>query len=162
VRCSNSSAPESSFFEFLDRSLGVLARECPRAYRRALDSLGSQRLSLCVDDEPMSLAAVAGRHVLVRDARPGDVHVRFDRPLVLALLDARTSLVDAALNGDLFLKGAADALVAFDDVLRAFVHGLARCVSAPHLLDSYRRETPSRRGTSNESTHRHLGDEHGR
>lgn len=162
MRCSNSLAPESSFFEFLERSLGVLARECPRAYRRALDCLGPRRLSLCVDDEAMSLAAAEGRHVLDRDARPGDVHVRFDRPLVLALLDARTSLVDAALNGDLILKGPGDALVVFDDVLKAFVHGLARCVSAPHLLDSYRRETPSRRGASSGSIHRHLGDEHGR
>ena len=160
MRSLSSSASETGFFGFLERALALLVEECPRAHERMLSGLGARRLRLDVDGVTRVLLASEGRCTLWRGAAgTPDVEVGLGRPLVLALLDGRTSIRDAVMNDGLSVKGPVEALVAFHDVMEAFVSGLARAISTPRLIEAYRGDRTVSAGASNGSIDQPIGDD---
>jgi hypothetical protein len=128
---------EETFFGFLDRALTALAREVPSSHQRVHLRLGAIRLRLDVDGDARLLAVTPGAHVLSDPGAQADVLLRVERRTLEGLLDGRLTLLDAVLDGDVILRGPAEALVSVHDALMAFIAGAARSISIPRLLDRY-------------------------
>ncbi len=160
MECSSFSDSDGSFFAFLARSLDAIERETPVAYRAMCDALGARVLEIEADGRAMGLGATTGRAVLSHRPDSCDVYVRADRPTVLRLIEGDCSIVEAALLGDLILRGAAEDLAAFGDALTAFVQGAVRSVSAPSLLHAYKTPPDSLRPYSRPMDTSQAGEMH--
>jgi hypothetical protein len=122
----------------LVQSLVELASEQPRAYAEMCRVLAPRRLLLHVDGERAALRC--SPNVVETDGVDGDaaVEAHANRRVILDLLDARTSLLEALLTERLILRGGLDDLIAFHDGLAAYLRGAVRCRNFPSLLDRYR------------------------
>lgn len=120
----------------LSDAFAVLARESPVHTGVIRERLGPRVVSFTVDGERM---CSDGGGVSAANGRPPDLHIETDAETVLALLDDRISLLDAVRAGALRARGHRAAVAAAESAMRAFLHGLARCPSAPRLLHRFRR-----------------------
>lgn len=132
----------SGFGTFLGESLRILAREVPEAYREMCRALVGREVGLQVDDSTVAVLYESERAVLLHEPRRPTVDVRTSRDAILALIDARTSFIDAALEEALDLRGTPGDLLAFLDGLTAYLHGSVRAPSFPALLRRYRIADP--------------------
>ena len=146
MECSSSCDSEGDFFDYLARSLDAIEAEAPIAFRAMCGALGERALEIEADGRVMGLGVRAGRVVLADTPPAPAVRIRVSRPVVLRLIEGECTIVEAALAGDLFLRGAAEDLAAFGEALTAFVHGAVRSVTAPLLLRSYKGPHDSGRG----------------
>jgi hypothetical protein len=134
----SSSAPEKKgFASFLATSFELLEREMPAVYGLMCECLASRRVILSVDRESVTLA-FSRRRVCFVDAETAEVHVSTTSRSVLRVIDAETNLIEAVLDGELYVRGKLDDLVVFHDALTAYVHGAVRAPSFPQLLREYR------------------------
>ena len=67
-------------------------------------------------------------------------HLNTSRQAILDLVDARLTLVDAILEGQLDLIGEATDLGLLYETLLTYLRGAVRCPSIPSLLDQFRDE----------------------
>jgi hypothetical protein len=148
-------------FWFLERSLDAIEREAPVAYGLIVRALGRRAIVIAIGDDVATLSMASGSHAIARDGGArGAVELSLTEAIVRRLLEGRLTIVDAALAGDLVLRGAADDLAALHDALLAFIHGAVRSSSTPRLLESYLdRDAPSNgRPRSRGANH---GERHG-
>jgi hypothetical protein len=142
---SSTSAPSVSrggpaFAPFLRRVLATLRVEVPASYDAIGGALGSRRLHLEVDDESLALCVEDGAIVVLPAARDREIaaRVRTTRASLLRLLAGELDLVEAILDGDLFLCGRDEDLAAFHETLLAFLHGAIRALTTGVLYREYR------------------------
>jgi len=102
-------------------------------------------VDLHVGPERLRPRVHAARLIVVEPDGPARVTVRTDLATVDALLDARRTVLDAVTRGELFVRGAADALDAAAEAFSICLHGLVRCRSGPALLDDLRRHVSNPR-----------------
>ena len=145
MRSSSSSAPELSFAHFLGRSLDALAEELPAIYAEMCRTLAPRAVRIALDGEVVTVACTPERATLL------DVHgaldsldapavdVRTSRAAIVALIDARSTLVESVVADRVELRGKLDDLVAFHDGLVVYLHGAVRAPSFPALLLLFRR-----------------------
>jgi len=131
---------ERAFASFLGESLDVMRRETPRAYAALCERLAPHVVHLVVGDEALGVCGNGDGYAVSVVAAPADasVDVRTTRATILALIDARLSLIDAILTDGIELRGCPDDVVAFHDALLTYVHGAVRSPSFPRLLRAYR------------------------
>jgi hypothetical protein len=130
---------ESRFDAFLGDSLRILSIEAPEAYREMCRVLLGREVGIEVDGCAVGVLYERERAVLLPEPRSPAVDVKTTRDAILALVDARISLVDAALRDALQLRGSPGDLLAFLDGLAAYLHGSVRAPSFPALLRRYRK-----------------------
>jgi len=111
----------------------------PRAVRIALD--GEVVTVACTPERATLLDASDAPDVLdaLDAADAPDVEVRTSRAAIVALIDARSTLVESVLADRVELRGKLDDLVAFHDGLVVYLHGAVRAPSFPALLLLFRR-----------------------
>jgi len=130
----NSSEAEPWFAGFLGRSLRVLERENPRIAGEVARRLGRRAVAVDVGGERFQLRS-DGCEVRV-DVGYGEPAVRIAvrARTMLDLLEARETLLGAALGGRLVLRGRADEIAVFHDALTAWLHGAVRSPGFEALL----------------------------
>lgn len=151
-----------AFFEFLDRALHALAAEVPAAYARISELLSGRTLRVTVDGISRYVRVEESRHVLDLAGKE-TAELRTSRSVLVDLLEARRTLLDAVLFDDFVLRGGSADLAALHDALIAFIQGAVRSRTLPSLLHAYLegdRSTSRSRGNAAERTHgSRKGDE---
>ncbi len=111
----------------------------PVAYGLVVRALAGRTIAIDIDGDSATLSIASARHALARSAGAGcAVELTLTEAAIDRLLDARCTVLDAVLGGEVILRGAAEDLAALHDALLAFVHGAVRSPTAPRLLESYR------------------------
>ena len=125
-------------------SLEKLEQECPLAHAALRHRLRNHCLWISIEGEQFSLASV-DRSLRLSPALPqATVELRTSRQTLLEVLEGHLSLLDAVLQGRLFLRGSAQALIEFHEALVIYMRGAVRCPSLPELLPILRQH-PTRR-----------------
>ncbi len=135
---SNSSADRPAA-RLLGRAFAVLHAEAPVHADLLCEALARLAVHAQIGAERLAPRVRGGQLVIAAPAGPADVTLRTSLPAMLALLDARRTLVEAVTRGELDVRGAAGALDAAADAFTTFLHGLVRAPSAASLLDELRR-----------------------
>jgi hypothetical protein len=135
---SSSSSADRPATRLLGRAFAVLHAEAPAHAGLLCDALARLAVHALVDGERIAPRVVAGRLAVGEPAGRADVTLRTSLPTMLALLEARRTLLDAVNRGELDVWGPAGALDAAADAFSTFLHGLVRAPSSAHLLDELR------------------------
>jgi hypothetical protein len=130
--------PEPDFREFLARSFELMRDEVPGAYAAVCRVLDSRDVRVEVDRQSVAVGFARGEARLTRSSERRAVDVRTTRDAILALVDARETLLEAVLSERVAMTGSTHDLLAFYDGLMAYVHGAVRAPSFPALLRAYR------------------------
>ncbi|MCZ7545140.1 MAG: hypothetical protein M5R40_17160 [Anaerolineae bacterium] len=134
----SSSPDHTGVSALIDESLTILRRECPRAYGLLCDLLAPREVLVQIDDEATAVNFGADAITIAPAPRHPCVRLTASRQTLLDLLDARLSLIDAVLSGDVLLQGDIDDLARFHEGLLTYLRGGVRCPSFPGLLDQLR------------------------
>jgi len=133
------------FFTFLSRSLELLQHEAPDGYAVVRERLGKRSVRLDVEGKVLDLRLGSGGHQLAAREGTAAIELRTSRDLVVALVEARTSLLTALESDDLLLRGAPEDLIALHDALVAYVRAAVRSYSMPRLLEAFLSAPPKDR-----------------
>jgi hypothetical protein len=137
----------AAFTDFLAASLAALGQEVPAAFALLCRRLARREVRLRVDDDTVALRFLPGGVVMDPVPERPCVELVTTGRTVLDVLEARETLVSAALRDRLQLRGALDDLLALHDGLLAYVHGAVRAPSLPRLLARYRAALHESEGT---------------
>lgn len=137
---------ERSFASFLDQSFDALRRQIPELHERMCQVLAPRDVELRIGDEVVALRFAPDDVAFVSPAAIGDdasapraaIEVVTARPVILALIDAETTILDAVLDERLGLRGSLEDLVRFHDGLRYYLHGAMRAPAFRDILERYR------------------------
>jgi len=129
---------EYRFGTFLRDSFATLQRELPDIYAEMCRRLAPQDIAITVDSETVRLKFAREAVLPVKRLAHPTVMVRTGRKAILDLIDARSTLLDAAVEERLHLRGSPDDLARFYDGLMAYLHGAVRSPSFPALLQRFR------------------------
>ncbi|MFO7177823.1 MAG: SCP2 sterol-binding domain-containing protein [Pseudomonadota bacterium] len=129
--------PEPSVFEELRRANALLAREAEAAYRDVAERLARVPVVIRVDDEVLFVRASARGIDVRRGPGPARVEIATTRALLADLLEGELSVLDAVVNGRLFLRGSVDDLLALERAIGAYLHGAIRVPRFESLLAAF-------------------------
>lgn len=125
------------FFSFLERALQGLTSEVPAASAELARVLRGVALQLHVDGEARALLAHGEHCSLQHDISRCVAELRTQRKVLVALLEAEQTLMDAVTRDELLLRGSPSHLASIYEALVVFVQGAIRSTSIPKLLDHY-------------------------
>jgi hypothetical protein len=131
---------DQSLYGFLSESLDVLERESSAGYAAVVRALDRREVSIDMDGERLAIAGDDRRVHVRRTSVSTRAAVTLGRKVLSDLLAARTTLLDAALDDRLDLRGALPDVLAFHDALVAYLAGAARCPSILPLLGTFLEE----------------------
>jgi len=129
---------EYRFAEFLTESFSALHRELPDVHARMCRLLCPREVHLDVGGEGVSLRFDDDAAVFLEGPLCPAIHVRTSRAAILALVDARSTLIEAVMSDELSLVGTPVDLLRFHDGLMTYLHGAVRAPSFPDLLRRFR------------------------
>jgi hypothetical protein len=132
------------FADFLDASLRVLRDRVPVAYDRLCAQLSDSPILLRVDRSSFVLTVSENQLTIVEPHDAPVLEIAVSKSVVLDLLDAKTTLLDAIREDRLFLKGSVQSLPVFFSALQTYVRGALRSASFETLLASYRQNCAPR------------------
>lgn len=135
---SSSSSADLPATGLLGRAFAVLHAEAPVHAELLCEALARLAVHALIGAERLAPGVRGGRLVVAAPAGRADVTLCTSLPAMLALLEARQTLVEAVTRGELDVRGAAGALDAAADAFTTFLHGLVRAPSSAHLLDELR------------------------
>jgi hypothetical protein len=122
----------------LEQALATLLVDAPAAYFRVLAELDGLSMALRVDGEVFGVRAASARLLFEEPDVDAAVELRTSRQTVLALIDGRSSLLDAVLARELSLRADARQLDRIARAGRAFAEGALRSRRMRALLDLFR------------------------
>jgi len=128
----------SEFASFLERAMGLIAREKAAVYRRVCQHLAEARIRLVVDGDVVAPRFDARGFALGEPCEDPEIALESDRATILAVLDGELTLDEAVWGERIALRGALDDLALFLEALVLVVGGAVRCPSFPELLVDYR------------------------
>ena len=130
---------ESDHVAVLERSLAAIEREVPVCLQALRAALGVLAVGFDVDGETASLAVDRQRVQLrvSRSCSAVDVMLRCSRAAVVDLVEARLSLLSAAMSERVQIVGKPELLASFDRAWMAYLAGAARSPSFPRILDDF-------------------------
>lgn len=135
---SSSSSADRPARRLLDAAFTVLHDEAPAHHRQLRDTLAALIVHVVVGGEALAPAVAADRLTVGDPRAPPHVTIRTELATVLALFEARRSILEAVARGELDVRGTADALDAAAAAFSQFLHGLVRAPSSAALLDELR------------------------
>jgi hypothetical protein len=120
----------------LRASLALLAAESPLHLRAMQAALRNRQVRISLDEEPPTRLVVdpSGLHV-VGEGDPAQVDVSLASHDLLRVLAGEQTLEEAIVAGQVTVRGTCDDVLAFDDGLRAWLHGAVRSPSFSTLLE---------------------------
>ena len=130
--------------EFLETSLDLLRDQVPRAHERLRLQLLGSPLLLHADRCSFVLTAGPTRFAIGDPHDSVALEIAVSKSVVLDLLDARTSLLEAVRADRLFLRGSVHSLSVFFAALQTYVRGALRSASFETLLAAYRQTRAAR------------------
>jgi hypothetical protein len=133
--------PESaSAADFIWTSLGALRRECPPAYRLMCEQMAGRDLLVEIDGGAVGLRFHTGQvePLAWDEQKPPALRLRTSWRTILDLADARQTLVEAAMQGSLDLRGPPAELAVLYEGMLTYLRGAVRCPSFPGLLEAAR------------------------
>jgi len=136
--CSNSSADRPAR-RLLAAAFATLRDEAPAHHGLLCDALAELTVHIVADGEHLAPRPTAAGLAVAEPRGAAAVTIRAGLATVLALLEARRTLVDAIARGELDVWGSADALDAAADAFATFLHGMVRAPSSAGLVDELRR-----------------------
>lgn len=135
----NSSHDEKSGAHFIGTSLELMQNECPPAFTRLCRQMVGRKVVLEIAGEQIYLVFERDRVLLDKPAKADKaVQLRTNWRVILALIDAEMTMVDAILSGEFDLYGESSELALFYDATMTYFRGAVRCPSFPALLDRLR------------------------
>jgi hypothetical protein len=135
---SSSSCADRPARRLLGKAFAVLRAEAAVHHAMLCDALAALPANVRVGGEALAPRIDGGQLVVGDPWEAARVAIDTHLATVLALLEARCTVVEAVARGDLDLRGAADALDAAAGAFSVFLHGLVRAPSSPRLLDELR------------------------
>ena len=147
---SSSSSADRPATRLVARAFDVLHAEAPVHAGLLCEALAGLAVHADIGGERLAPRVAGGRLAVTDPAGPAAVSLRTSLGTMLALLDARRTLLEAITRGELDVRGPADALDAVADAFSTFLHGLVRAPSGALLLDELRRQVT---GTYQETGH---------
>lgn len=128
--------------ELLAESFTVLAEEVPAAYERMCARLAGKPVQIHVDEERFVVDVGAGgrraRIVRAEEEPAPEALIATSKRAIADVIEARRSLADAVLAGEVHAVAPLDRLVDILAGLSTYVHGAVRCPSFPRLLERFR------------------------
>lgn len=139
---SSSSATSGAVAELLAESLKVLAEEVPAAHERMCARLAGKAVQIHVDEERFVVEIDEGgagaRIVRAGEGLAAEALIETSKRAIADVIDARCSLAEAVLAGDVNAVAPLHRLVDILAGLSTYVHGAVRCPSFPRLLERFR------------------------
>jgi hypothetical protein len=132
--------PPPDFYRFLDRSLNELRVDEPDVHNALARSMGDLRARLVADGTVRTVWLESPDSWMYEGKSEADIEVAFDRRVILDLIDGRVTLERAIFQERLRMRGSADAVQRFHDVLLIYLEGLIRMPGTSSLLKGYREE----------------------
>ena len=126
------------FFDYMRRSLSLIATEQPLAHRALTAAVGSMRVRLVANGLSRDVWFEPPEWVISPNGDLVDVEVTFDRDVILDLVDGHLTLAVAIEQERLGLRGVLGRIEAFHAALLIFLEGLVRTSEAPRMLQEYR------------------------
>lgn len=141
---SSSCCAPDTIFTLLSASFAALADEAPRHHARLAAALRAHRVELRVDDEVLAITS-DGAAISVRPAAAPEPTARISAttPAILAVLDARRTLAEAVLCGEVAAIAPPGELDALREALLCYVRGGVRTTAFPALLTRLRARAAS-------------------
>lgn len=121
------------------RAAELMAQEDPARWARLMSALGARAAYLEVGEEAITVSMKDGR-LHVRDGRHDPVQGigALDRQTILDLVEGRTTLTDALLDGRLSLTADPPTLLRLSEAMTLFVEAAVRSTSIAMLWEDYR------------------------
>jgi len=123
------------FGQFLRESLALLAAEAPVHLAALARALRERQVTISIADEaPVQLACDRRGLFFSEESGRSAVEVSLSSGELLRVLAGDETLEQAIVDGRVAVRGACDDVLAFDDALRAWLHGAVRSPSFGGLL----------------------------
>jgi hypothetical protein len=137
-------APTSRTAALLRSAFAIVREDVPEAHARMVGRAPRTTL-LEIDEDRLALVrTTAGIDVCGADAGEGDVRVRATTEVLLAILDGKTTLLDAILAGSVFVAGEVGALADAQSAVLSFLQGCVRTTRTRELLEQFRADHDAR------------------
>jgi hypothetical protein len=132
--------------DLLRRAFSIVREDVPQAYAQLL-ARAPRIMLLHIDDDRLVLTRGADAIDVAVDERGdvvADVHIRATTDVLLAVLDGAPTLLDALLDGSIFVAGDTRDLAEAQSALTAFLQGSVRTPRMPALLEEIRADRHAR------------------
>ncbi len=130
--------PHLDFFEYLVRSVEALRADTPLAYRRFHNQFAPLRACLTAGTDTRTVWLENNRLVLAAGAHTAAIEARFAIDTIGALVDGELTLLDAVLDGQLWLRGRPEHVERFFDAFATFITGSMRSHAMQQLMYAFR------------------------
>jgi hypothetical protein len=139
-------APPSRTGDVLRRAFAIVHEDVPAAYAQML-ARAPRTMLLDIDGDRLVLTRGADAIDVDVDQRAdvvADVRVSATTDTLLAVLDGASTLLDALLDGSIFVAGDTRDLAEAQAALSAFLQGSVRTPRMPALLEEIRADRQAR------------------
>ena len=116
----------------------LLASDVPNHYESLARELSGLRVSIATDGGQRDICFDRSDFRVTDADGLSDVEVAFEAGTVLALIDGHTTLEDAVLADELFVRGPVDAVERLFSAVVIYVNGSLRSNGFLQLLTGYR------------------------
>jgi hypothetical protein len=130
--------PYADFFYYLSESLDLLKHESRENYERLAAGLNDLRINICAGRKTRIAYFGEGQFVIEPDGRLADIWLEFDEGTILQVIDGKSSLEEAVLDGAIFIRGDLQKIETLYSALAAYLDGAMRSPGFPALLADYR------------------------
>jgi hypothetical protein len=126
--------------ETLRRALDLLELEVPGYHAAVVKALDGLVVQCRVDH--VDFTVTAGGTLTIHEERPdlADVLAVSSHRAILALIDGRTTMLEAVLGRGVMVRAEIGLMVRLSQAQRAFAEGAARTRQMRDVLETYRRE----------------------
>jgi len=142
----------SGIVQTLKAALEILRADAPAAFFRMQDELDGLAVRVEVDDECFGCRCSNAGIAFGPPPPIPQANVRSDRRTILALIDGRSSYLEAVLTRDLAVQGPSELLARISRAGLAFSEGALRARRMRPLLDDFRAGA-ARRGRGARTRH---------
>jgi hypothetical protein len=130
--------PSADFFSYLSKSLDLLQHESHENYGRLAAKLDDLRVNIRAGTKARVAHFGDGQFVIEPAGGHADIWLQFDEGAILHVIDGRSSLEEAVIDGAIFIRGDVHKIETLYSALAAYLDGAMRSPGFPALLSDYR------------------------
>jgi hypothetical protein len=135
--------PSADFFSYLSKSLDLLKDESRENYGRLAAELKSLRINIRAGKAARVAYFADGEFAIEAAGEHADIWLEFDEGAILNVIDGKSSLEDAVLDGAIFVRGGVQKIEILYGALVVYLDGAMRSPGFPTLLSNYRQDFSS-------------------
>jgi hypothetical protein len=130
--------PSADFFSYLSKSVDLLQHESCENYGRLAAGLNDLRINIRAGTKARVAHFGDGQFIIEPAGGHADIWLEFDEATILHVIDGRSSLEEAVLDGAIFIRGNVQKIETLYSALAAYLDGAMRSPGFPALLADYR------------------------